>query len=96
MQYWQIYRNWLLNMINLRLLLIGKGHRTDLKQSVENLKTLIEENGYRSNAKLAALISRKYDLIKDLLPNPNLKFYECQLEKLKMAVETGKTFIQNG
>lgn len=93
MQYWQIYRNWLLKLINERLYLADKGFRTDLKRTANQLKNLIDANGYRNDRTLASFIIRKHDEIKELIPNN--KAYVSQIEKLKMAVETGKTFIQN-
>lgn len=91
MTYWQTYRPWLLRLLSERIYLSQqRGYCPDLLTIAVCLKKLIDYNGYRSDAKLAAFITRKQREIRTIIPSNNA--HEKQIEKLNSALREAEAF----
>jgi len=91
MNYWQTYRPWLIRLLNERIYLSSGGFCPELLKTAVTLKTLIENNGYRNNAKLSSFILRKQHEIIILIPSN--KAHEKQLHFFKMALQQAESII---
>lgn len=92
MIYWQLYREWLIKLLRERIYLSKKGFRYELLLSANQLKSLIDFNGYRNDRTLAGFIIRKSETIESLIPKN--KAYETQICTLRAAIEKGKGYFE--
>lgn len=89
--FWKTYRAWLLKILKIRLLLCQKGYSPELKTEAEKLKQLIEYHGYKSNQLLAGFLTRKAEVIEQLIPFNTA--YEKQKTTLQTAVKEARQYI---
>lgn len=86
--FWKETRTWLLKILNERIYLSRKGHRPELLSQALNLRTLLKENGYKSDSKLAGFLLRKQEIIEKLIPYN--QSYGTQTTIFEQAIGTAK------